>query len=141
MLVPTRAGVIARMHGIPEVADHPAVVASTFKEPGHRTTVGGVDNNSYVGSVITVSSDPAGAGAARRDPAGVGVGRLRQQVGVVRASDRNPPVVPPGSVGRILDHYRTDPVLNAAADEVTVAFTTMQGARHRGGATAATAIR
>lgn len=62
MLVPTRAGVIARMHGIPEVADHPAVVASTFKEPGHRTTVGGVDNNSYVGSVITVSSDPAGAG-------------------------------------------------------------------------------
>lgn len=61
MLVPTRAGVIARMHGIPEVADHPAVVASTFKEPGHRTTVG-VDNNSYVGSVITVSSDPAGAG-------------------------------------------------------------------------------
>ncbi len=49
----------------------------------------------------------------------------------MRASDRNP-VVPPGSVGRILDHYRTDPVLNAAADEVTVAFTTMQGARHRG---------
>ncbi|AII10732.1 ATP-grasp domain-containing protein [Rhodococcus opacus] len=60
MLVPTEAGVLTDLHGAGAIEDHPDVVASTFKAPGHRTTVG-ADNNSYLGSVMTVSSERAGA--------------------------------------------------------------------------------
>ncbi|WP_370185464.1 ATP-grasp domain-containing protein [Rhodococcus wratislaviensis] len=60
MLVPTEVGVLTDLHGVGALADHPAVVASVFKAPGHRTTVG-EDNNSYLGSVVTVSSERAGA--------------------------------------------------------------------------------
>ncbi|GCE37940.1 hypothetical protein Rhow_000824 [Rhodococcus wratislaviensis] len=60
MLVPTEAGVLTNLHGAGEIENHPAVVASMFKAAGHRTTVG-ADNNSYLGSVMTVSSERAGA--------------------------------------------------------------------------------
>lgn len=60
MLVPTESGIITGLHGAGAVAAHPAVVASSFKAPGHKATVG-VDNNSYLGSVITVSPERAAA--------------------------------------------------------------------------------
>lgn len=60
MLVPAEEGVLARIDGAEAVADHPSVVASAFKSPGHRTTAG-MDNNSYLGSVITVSPEEFGA--------------------------------------------------------------------------------
>ncbi|WP_458682627.1 ATP-grasp domain-containing protein [Prescottella equi] len=60
MLVPTRAGVLTGIQGVEAVAADPAVIAATFKAPGHRTTVG-VDNNSYLGSVITLSYEQSGA--------------------------------------------------------------------------------
>ncbi|MDI9939257.1 ATP-grasp domain-containing protein [Rhodococcus sp. IEGM 1351] len=60
MLVPTEEGVLTGIDGATAVADHPAVVSSSFKAPGHKATVG-VDNNSYLGSVITVSHERTGA--------------------------------------------------------------------------------
>ncbi|SEM30706.1 ATP-grasp domain-containing protein [Rhodococcus maanshanensis] len=60
MLVPSDAGILTSVDGTAAVADHPAVVSSSFKAAGHKTTAA-VDNNSYLGSVITVSPDRAGA--------------------------------------------------------------------------------
>ena len=60
MLVPTRAGILTELRGVATLQRHPDVVASEFKTPGHRTTTG-ADNNSYLGSVMTVSSERAGA--------------------------------------------------------------------------------
>lgn len=60
MLVPARAGILTGIEGTEAVAADPAVIAATFKAPGHRTTVG-VDNNSYLGSVIALSHEQSGA--------------------------------------------------------------------------------
>lgn len=60
MLVPTKAGVLNGIDGADTIAADPAVISAAFKAPGHRTTMG-VDNNSYLGSVIAISHEKFGA--------------------------------------------------------------------------------
>ncbi|MGJ5670764.1 ATP-grasp domain-containing protein [Rhodococcus aetherivorans] len=60
MLVPTRAGVVTGIEGVDTVAADPSVVSAAFKGPGHRTTPG-MDNNSYLGSVVVISPERSGA--------------------------------------------------------------------------------